>query len=39
MNKFLKELKAPATALFQATILAALFGGPMFVYFLFIMKP
>lgn len=30
--KFLKELA-------QATILAALFGGPMFLYFLFVMKP
>lgn len=30
--KFLKELA-------QAAILAALFGGPMFLYFLFVMKP
>lgn len=30
--KFLKELA-------QATIAAALFFGPLFVYFLFVMKP
>jgi len=30
--KFLKELA-------QATILAALFFGPLFYYFLFVMKP
>ena len=30
--KALKELA-------QAAILAALFGGPMFLYFLFVMKP
>ena len=30
--KFLKELA-------QATILALLFGGPMFIYFLFVMQP
>ena len=37
--KYIKELKAAATALFQATILAALFGGPLFLYMLFVMKP
>ena len=30
--KYIKEL-------LQATILAALFGGPMFLYMLFVMKP
>lgn len=30
--KFLKELA-------QAAVLAVLFGGPMFAYFLFVMKP
>ena len=30
--KYIKEF-------FQATILAALFFGPMFYYFLFVMKP
>ena len=30
--KYLKEL-------LQATILAALFGGPLFLYMLFVMKP
>ena len=29
---FLKELA-------QATVLALLFGGPLFAYFLFVMKP
>ncbi len=32
MFKLIKDLA-------QAAILAALFGGPMFVYFLFVMKP
>jgi ABC-type Fe3+-siderophore transport system permease subunit len=30
--KFLKDL-------FQATILAALFGGPLFIYMIFFWKP
>ena len=30
--KYIKEL-------FQAAIIAALFGGPLFAYFLFVMKP
>lgn len=30
--KYIKEL-------IQATILAALFGGPLFLYMLFVMKP
>lgn len=30
--KYIKELV-------QATILAALFGGPLFLYMLFVMKP
>lgn len=32
MNKFLKDLS-------QATVMALLIGGPMFYYFLFVMKP
>lgn len=32
-------MKKALIALIQATIAAALFGGPLFAYFLFVMQP
>jgi hypothetical protein len=32
-------IKQTLTELLQATILAALFGGPLFYYFMFVMTP
>lgn len=37
--KFLKDLKALSVELFQATVAAALIGGPLFVYMIYFWKP